>query len=416
VAFKTFTDEQKAQIAREFARTQSIRQTAFNLGLTRDAVRQYKNFSVATRAVSQSSPPPIDPIVKEKDRLSSSRILGREKELIRQIASERSFREFLEDLMREIAPAIEPPPPYRPQQPQSVATQETMLAVWSDWHAYESVDAARVLGLNHYDAPTMGRRVRRLVDATVSIKDRMERGSGWRFPKLAVACNGDFVSGTIHEAERHSDAPSIIHAVYGTGLVLASALRDLAAHFGQIDVYCTSGNHGRLPDARRMQQKDPCRSWDTLIYLFAMTSLKDIPSIRFHIPESYVVMYSLEGWNFLQTHGHEIKSWNQIPYYGIDRFGRNINALLTANEMPIHYFIVSHFHSLGGVPSAGGETFINGSLIGGTEFSVNALGKCDVPKQWLFCVHPEHGVTSRWPILANGDSKEGYSVSPWTQK
>lgn len=360
---------------------------------------------------SQPEPEP-DPIEETRRRLEEERDRKRERELLLAIAGEKSFRAFLESLMLEVAPRIEPPPPYAGFATSADTSEETMMLVWSDWHAYEVVKEERVLGLNRYDAETMGRRVKHVVDSSLSIKDRMERGAGWRFRRCVVACNGDFVSGTIHEVERHGDAPNVIMAVYGTGLTLAEALRDLAPHFERIDVYCTSGNHGRLPDARRMQQKDPSRNWDTAIYLYAKTALRALPNIHFHIPDSYSVMYDVRGWNFLQTHGHEIKSWNSIPFYGIDRYGRNINALLTANAMPIHYFVISHFHSGGGLPSAGGESFINGSLIGGTEYSINGLGKSDRPMQWMFSVHDQHGVASRWPIYGNGGT-DSYPVRPW---
>ncbi len=61
-------------------------------------------------------------------------------------------------------------------------------------------------------------------------------------------------------------------------------------------------------------------------------------------------------------------------------------------------YLIGHFHTATSMPSATGEVFVNGSLIGGTEYSVNALGKSDRPTQWLLGVHEEHGVTHRWPV------------------
>ena len=80
----------------------------------------------------------------------------------------------------------------------------------------------------------------------------------------------------------------------------------------------------------------------------------------------------------------------------------------SANPLPIHDRQV---------PAAGGETFVNGSLIGGNEFSIGALGKCDKPSQWLFTVHPEHGVASRWPIYGDGTNQiEPYQLEPWPRR
>lgn len=360
-------------------------------------------------------PPPPDPLELERGRQERVRRLKEERELLQDVAGEQSLRAVLEKLFRDMAPRVSPPPPYRAPKAREDTVEETMVLQLSDWHAYEVVSAERTRGLGVYNADIFGQRVRQIVDTAQSIKSRMERGGGWRFPRLVVAANGDFVSGTIHEVERHGDAPNVVMAVFGCATVLAAALRDLAGGFERVEVFCTSGNHGRLPDARRMQQKDPTRNWDTVIYLYVREMLRDLGDrVRFYIPDSYSVAYDVEGWRFLQTHGHDVKSWNQIPHYGINRLVSNLNALEAARGTPIHYFLFSHFHNKTSLEHAAGEWFINGSLIGATEFGVSALGKADKPCQWLVGVHPEHGITHRWPLAGLApDDAPGYEVRPW---
>jgi hypothetical protein len=162
---------------------------------------------------------------------------------------------------------------------------------------------------------------------------------------LVVALNGDLVTGTIHELERHSDPDNIVWSVYGCGMILADAIRTLSGSFGAVDVYCTSGNHGRLPDARKMQSKDPTRNWDTVAALFAQTALRDVPNVRVVIPNSYAVSYELEGVTVLQSHGHDIKSWSGIPWYGISRFLGNYNGMEAARGGRIGAYLFGHFHS-----------------------------------------------------------------------
>ena len=359
------------------------------------------------------TPPPPDPVEAEQTRQAKARELREEREALRAVAGEKSLRRTLEALCAAVIPQCPPPPPYRPT-PAPSATEESLVLMLSDWHAYEQVSAERTRGFGHYNAEVFGQRVRRIVDTYVSIKGRMEQGGGWRFPELVVGVNGDLVSGTIHEVERHSDAPNIVLAVYGCASVLATALRDLSAHHERVTVYCSSGNHGRLPDARRMQQKDPLRSWDTLIYLMAKEALRDCPNVTVHIPDSYSVAFEVQGWRFLQTHGHDVKSWNSIPHYGINRYVGNLNALEASRNTAIHYFLFGHFHNKTSLEHAAGEWFINGSLIGGTEFGLNALGKVDEPCQWLLGVHKDHGVTHRWPLsgVVEPDAP-AYPVRSW---
>jgi hypothetical protein len=360
------------------------------------------------------APPPPDPVQAEQERLARQRQLAGERELLRAVAGEKSLRACLESLVRETAQRFDPPPKYKVPSAVPGAVEETLVLMLSDWHAYEEVKAERVRGFNEYNAATFGRRVKRVVDAAISIKQRMERGKGWRFPRLVIGENGDLISGTIHELERHSDAPGVVHAMYGCARVLAQAIRDLSAHFADVDVFCTPGNHGRFGDAKRIQQKDPWRSWDTLIALFARESLADCPNITWHIPDAYSVAFDIYGWRFLQTHGHDVKSWNSIPWYGLNRLVGNINALESARGSVISHYLFGHFHTAASLPHAAGESFINGSLIGANEFAINALGKADRPCQWLLGVHPEHGVTHRWPLVALADPMApGYNVKPW---
>lgn len=359
--------------------------------------------------------PTVDPVKAEQERIERRREIHAEAEAIKAVAGERSLRTYLESLVRETAKRYDAPPRYVPPRAKrgSDAVEETLLLEFSDWHAYELVDPERTRGFNAYDADTFGIRVKRVVDAALSIKARMERGGGWRFPRLVVGCNGDLISGTIHEVERHSDAPSVVHATYGCAMVLASAIRDLAAQFSEVEVFCTPGNHGRFPDAKRVQQKDPWRSWDTLIALFAREHLRALKHVTFHIPNAYSVMFSVEGWNFVQTHGHDVKSWNQLPYYGLNRMVSNVNALEASRGNTIHTYLLGHFHTSTSLPHAAGESFINGSLIGGTEMSINALGKSDRPSQWLLGVHKENGISHRWPLRADLGADEGYEVQAW---
>lgn len=345
--------------------------------------------------------PVIDPVQAELDRRERVRSLREEREALAAIAGEKGLRAMLEGLTERIAPKLSPPPKYvPPKRGRMEVSRETVVQKFSDWHAGENVSAEATRGFNEFNDTILRQRVQRVVDTHLSIKRRAEAGGGWLFERLVIAANGDFVSGTIHELERHSDHENVVWAVYETGLLLADVLRQFAAEYPLVEVFCTSGNHGRLPDARRIQQKDPTRSWDTLVYLFAKTALANVPNVRFEIPNSYSAAFDVYDWRFLQTHGHDVKSWNSIPWYGLNRLVGNINALEAGRGTPIHYWLFGHFHNPSSLPHATGESFVNGSIVGANEFALNALGKADRPTQWMLQVHPENGVTGRWPLFA----------------
>ena len=356
----------------------------------------------------------LDPIEEQKRRIEAQRDVQKNAALIKQLAREDALRDYLAELVSQTAQRFKAPPAYRPPKIHKDASVETMYQAFSDWHAYEEVDADRTLGFNEYDALIMGQRVRRIVESHISIKRRMERGGGWHFPKLIIGANGDFVSGTIHEIEKHTDAPNIVMAVYGCGLVLGQAIRDLAAEYERVEIFCTAGNHGRLPDARKKQHKDPTRTWDTLIYLYAMEHLRDVPNVQFYIPNAFSVAIHESGWEMMQTHGDDVKSWNAIPWYGLNRKVSKMNALEASRRRIINYWIFGHFHTDAELQTPAGASFINGSLIGGNEYSIGELSEHNPPTQLMFGIHPAHGVTFRYPLLGDTDKNApAYAVKPW---
>lgn len=223
-----------------------------------------------------------DPIAEEEHRRERIRKLREENELLTAVAGERSLRAFLESLAAKAASRFPSPPAYRSPKPAKRATTESMCILLSDWHSAELISSEGTRGFNQYDRRISAQRARRVVESANGIKEKLEL-SGWRFDELVVGLNGDFVPGTIHEAEKHTDAENIVLNVHGTAWLLAQSLRDLAAVYPRVRVYALSGNHGRLPDAKRMQQKEPLRNWDTLVYLYARTA-PDAPA------------YDMGGW------------------------------------------------------------------------------------------------------------------------
>lgn len=398
--------------------TLEVRKRLWSMGMmiSDKAIRRHKARYLAEK---KSSPSPKSESVASTvdatvEQISRTRDLRRERNELLAVAGEKSLRSHLEQLVREVAPQFKPLAPCPLAKQASGTSHETMLTKWSDWHAFETVTLERTMGLNQFNAHELGARVRRDVETRIHIKRMLEKGCGWSIRRHVIACNGDFVSGTIHDLERHNDGLNVVQTVWSVGLMMAAAIRDMAPHFEVTDVYCTSGNHGRFPDAKKKQLKDPSRTWDTLVYLFAMEACRQIPNVRFHIPDSFFAIYEIEGRKFLQTHGDAIKSWNQIPYYGIDRLVRNIQALFVKRKERVDYFLLGHFHSASIVPTSVGEAIVNGSLIGGNEFSIGELGKSDVPSQWLLMVHPDVGVTSRWPIFGASDKPvEPYQLPVW---
>lgn len=386
------SDEKKAEVLRVLAEEKgNIQATCRRTGCHRETVRK---LALQARGGGPTAQP-IDPVAEERRRTEESH---RKRELIEAV-KEHAFRDALRDMLRESVAAMEPPPPHRPAKAPKGAVTESLLLHVSDWHADERVRAENVFGLNEYNRAVVDRRVGRITDGALEIKARMETG-GYRFPVLVIAANGDMVSGTIHEVERHTDGQNVMTTALRCGTVLAAMVRDLSASFERIYLFGTSGNHGRLGDARKVQTKDPTRSWDYLIYEYAKAMLRDCPNVQVEVPDAWAVMYELEGKLFYQGHGHFVKSWNSIPFYGINRMTSRLGAVLAKHLRPVDYWLFGHFHVHGSIENAGGEYLINPPLIGPQEYGIHSFGDAVPPGQSLFGVHEKYGLTHRWRLAA----------------
>ena len=203
-------------------------------------------------------------------------------------------------------------------------------------------------------------------------------------------------------------------------MTLAAAIRDLSAHYERVTVVCTSGNHGRLPDAKRMQQKDPTRNWDTLVYLFAESNLFNLDNVRFLIPDSYVASFSIGSKRFVQYHGHGIKSWNSIPHYGIGRW-TPLHALMRLSHESAGQLLpaVSHFHSGIGNAFRGRQDFHKWVSHRRHGILRQRNRACDAPSQKMMFVSDPVGVNSEWSLYGEveGEERKGsslsYPVYPW---
>lgn len=412
--YRGWTEQDDAAILAGKARGETFGQIGAALGRTEASCYSRHNRLVKKGAIGQGVEdvptihilrssaviPPVDPIVAERERQQRVKLLKEERDLLKDVAGEQNFRDFLAALIEKVGHKLPPPPRYIPPKIPRKSSKETMVMLLSDWHNGEVVSGEAMRGFNAFNKDVFSERVEKVIKAHLIIKSHNEAGGAYHYERCIVGLNGDFVSGTIHELEKHGDHENVVWAVYETGRKLAWALRELSPHYPRIDIFCTSGNHGRLPDARKVQQKEPTRSWDTMVYLIAKTALEDVKNITWTIPNSYSVAWEVYGWRFLQTHGHDVKSWNSIPFYGINRMVSNINALEAGRGSPIHYWLLGHFHTMSSMPHATGEMFVNGSIIGGNEFALNGLGKVDRPQQLLLAVHPEQGISGQWRLYA----------------
>lgn len=279
--------------------------------------------------------------------------------------------------------------------------QETVVLHLSDEHADSVVKPHQVGFLENFNINVALRRAEILVDTL--LKFTQKTLYNYNFNNLVILCNGDHVSGEIHDATKHSAYKNAIRNALAVGQLHACIFRDLSPYFRNVKIVCTSGNHGRR--TLKKDYEEPWNNWDYLVHETARAYCKDIKNIEFLIPESFSVCINVEEHNFCIRHGDDIRSWNGIPWYGIERQTRRLKALNSIHNRNVDYFCFGHFHTLSTQANLTGEILLNGAWVGTSPFVFNSLAAYNTPMQLLHGVHEKNGVTWRLPIKLKSEKE-----------
>lgn len=276
----------------------------------------------------------------------------------------------------------------------------------SDGHHDQVVRPEEVGGLEEYNFPVSCARAERYVDTVIEFtQDTL--APKYHFPVLWVLAYGDFTSGEIHGHTARSYYRNMFRNCLGIGQLHSLMYRDLARHFEQVNVIYLAGNHGR-----RTLKKDYLGAqdnWDYLCAAVAQLHCKNLPNVKFVIPDAWSANVEINGVGFNISHGDDVRSNLGIPWYGLVRKQKGQIALgAVAGNQRIRYFCVGHHHTASTLSDIDGELMVNGSWVATDSFSYNAFSGYREPAQWLHGTNPKHGVTWRLNCkLRHADEKNG---------
>lgn len=302
-----------------------------------------------------------------------------------------SIFEALVDEMQQVVVPISSLPKANRLKKHQKPIRESLVMHLTDEHADEVVLPHQVGGLERYDFRIALRRAEEYVDTMLNYTQRTL--SNYHFHTLWIFAHGDHTSGEIHGSVDHSQYRNMFRNCLAVGQMHALMFRDLAPHFDQIKVLYLSGNHGR-----RSPRKDYHGAWDNWDYLVGETAKMHctaLKNIEFLIPDSFSANVEIEGYGFCVSHGDDIRSWNSIPWYGIERKTRRLTALNAAQNKKIDYYCFGHFHQPATHAVLNGETIINGAWQATTPYAFEQLSTFSEPAQWIHGVHADRGISWR---------------------
>lgn len=380
--------------------------TELTASLVRDRIRcysEYKEMNGKVRgAVEISEPPVID--LPSKEQLigeTKDKIMGKHKQkMLDDLIKERATQEII---IEKCIEAIESLPkleitPISFQIKQHYSEQEAVLQI-SDIQAGTFISKEATGGLNGYNKDILKYQFEKLRESMISIITKQKQVVPIK--KLNIHMLGDMVEGMdifIGQAQ-HVDQ-DLYEQFFGLAELLVKFIIEMQFLFEEIEISAIGGNHGRVG---RKGENPHYVNWDVFLYKYMEARLQNYDRIKWNIPLSWWYLDEIQGHHFLLLHGDDIKGWNGIPYYGIDRADAKWTQLLGSKGLTYEYMELGHFHSASELARVKGEKIVNGCWPGGSIFALKSLVTSGRPRQNLFFVHPEHGKIASYPIWLDFD-------------
>jgi DNA polymerase II small subunit/DNA polymerase delta subunit B len=265
--------------------------------------------------------------------------------------------------------------------------RETAVLVMTDLHYGKKTSSFK---------PTdFAERLDAIASRAESIKKHLKSSE---FDELVVCILGDVNDGTdIYATQAHHQAISDVEeqADQLTDLLVPYFAR-LKKVWQKVRIECVPGNHGR---AGKFAHE--AANWDVVAYKYLRNKLQyaelDIP-LHLNPKQANVFMRIAEirKHRFLLYHGHDIRSFGNIPWYGI--LLRTARWNLTEKLAPFDVVLMGHFHTFGCWAFNRVTAMISGTMITDDDWALQSLGWESANKWWMFGVSDKRPITWKFGL------------------
>lgn len=242
-----------------------------------------------------------------------------------------------------------------------------------------------------FNPEDFGPRLDRIADRVNALRMRQ---SGHNFDELVICILGDVNDGTgIYPSQPHHQAISNVErqADELSGLLATFVLR-LKAYWKSVRVECIPGNHGR---AGKFEHE--AANWDMVTYRYLRLKLA-ASGVEVNWDDEgdpFVRLLEPRGHRFLMYHGHNIKSYGGVPFYGIKN---RISSWATTRKLNnLDLVMMGHIHTLSFWRLNNVCVMHTGTMITDDDWALQ-LGYESSNQWWLFGVSDSHPVTWQYAV------------------
>ena len=199
-----------------------------------------------------------------------------------------------------------------------------------------------------------------------------------------VTCNGDQISGIIHQSIRVTNKENVIEQITGVSELIAQFLSELSVYFNQVYFSSVAGNHSRLEkkdDAVLQERLDDLVEW----YLRArMAAFENVVIGHGEKIDNTMHLMNIRGLNYLSVHGDFDPSISNVT---------NLQAMV---GQPLYAVLMGHRHHNSTDVVQGIRVVQSGSFLGTDNYCITKrlYGR---PEQ-IVCVVNDSGVVCHYDV------------------
>lgn len=342
-------------------------------------------------AATAAAAPALDEPVSREELLER-----RVKDLEKQVKSERRLQVMDAELLIRFDAAFgKANQRYSPlviKKSDRIKEKHEQILLFSDTHANEVVSEEETMGLNGYNWDIMLKRMEAIRHSVLSFQENRP----YPISKLHIPMLGDMLSGDIHQELTITNEKPNEQAVVDFAHDTCAWIEEFQPHYEDIFINGVPGNHPRK--TQKPTAKQVFNNSDWTYYQFLKARLDNNKGLHFNFQKAKYSEMMVGGgrWRMILMHGDGIKSsMVDVPWGGIIRFMGKLSRTFAAAGRPVDFFVLGHWHTANAIEAGGPDSkvFVNGSIKGVDEYSLQRFGGGSSPCQLLLTVHPRRGIT-----------------------
>ena len=312
----------------------------------------------------------------------------REKEdVLKQYRSEHGKLElFFDSIRSELKPLKQVKSVYEPKHDGTAISSVIQI---SDSHMGEVQSGSEIEGFNEYSPDICRSRNIDFIERFLSWLS-IQR-AGYNIPDCTVLITGDLIAGDIHDELRVTNAFPVPVQIVEAAKIHARQLALLAPHFENVNVhYITEDNHSRL--TKKTQAKEAGKNnYNYVIAELIGAYIKNLKNINFNVYPMLETVVQVCNTRYLICHGHNVRGWMGVPWYGIERkVGKEAQSRMRiimgdverAESVGFDKYVFGHFHT-----PINTDLYSGAGSVSGTNAYDHQSGRFSQPSQPAWLVH-----------------------------